>query len=73
MPPRQNPRTFKAPRLAKETETTILRVDQYKDKDEGWKVRKKLMAQMDKDERIGGRIKDVGMKIARDFGKKVCF
>ena len=48
MPPRRNPRTFKAPRLAKETETTILRVDQYKDKDEGWKVRKKLMAQMDK-------------------------
>jgi hypothetical protein len=50
MPPRRNPRTFKAPRLAKEIETTILRVDQYKDKekDEGWKVRKRLMAQMDK-------------------------
>jgi hypothetical protein len=48
MPPRRNPRTFKAPRLAKETETTILRVDQYKDKDEGWKVRKKLIAQMNK-------------------------
>ncbi len=41
-----------SPRLAKakETETTILHVDQYKDKekDEGWKIRKRQMSQTDK-------------------------